>query len=137
MLPSGSRWSVWLCDPCKSLAGQLNTATASTVVPLGRHSLMHGIGVRGDRTHLPGELEAFTRAFHQLESSQNRLGTWARLRVAHNLRIIGHANQDVTLHHYLDAVTHLQPEDAFYAYLDWLRGASSGNGDPDRGTDSQ
>ncbi len=44
-LPSGSRWSVWFCAECKHRVVALNTAAGWPVIPIGRHSLMHGIGL--------------------------------------------------------------------------------------------
>ncbi|HVA10428.1 MAG TPA: hypothetical protein VNG12_27250, partial [Acidimicrobiales bacterium] len=51
LLPSGSRWSVWFCPPCTRLARSFNEQLGRCVIPIGRHSLMNGVGLKG--TGLP------------------------------------------------------------------------------------
>lgn len=46
-LPSGSRWSVWFCRPCRDRVRLYNDRLGHVVIPIGRHSLMAGIGIRG------------------------------------------------------------------------------------------
>ena len=46
-LRSGSRWSVWFCEPCVKRVRRFNNACGRVVIPVGRHSLMSSIGVRG------------------------------------------------------------------------------------------
>ena len=46
-LRSGSRWSVWFCDECKARVRDLNHTLGRYVIPIGRHSLMGGIGIAG------------------------------------------------------------------------------------------
>jgi hypothetical protein len=47
LLRSGSRWSVWFCDECKERVRELNARLGRYVIPIGRHSMMAGVGVPG------------------------------------------------------------------------------------------
>ncbi len=47
VLHSGSRWSVWFCEECKARIRSLNARAGRAIVPIGRHSLMARVGVRG------------------------------------------------------------------------------------------
>ena len=40
VLRSGSRWSVWFCEPCKRRVRAVNDICESYVIPIGRHSIM-------------------------------------------------------------------------------------------------
>jgi len=40
VLPSGSRYSLWFCEPCKQTVFALNDACNAYVIPTGRHSFM-------------------------------------------------------------------------------------------------
>jgi len=40
VLPSGSRYSLWFCEPCKQTVCALNDACNAYVIPTGRHSFM-------------------------------------------------------------------------------------------------
>ena len=56
-LRSGSKFSVWLCDDCRPRVTTLRAPDGALVVPISRHSLMHGIG------HRPGDGQT-SREFH-------------------------------------------------------------------------
>ena len=74
-LPSGSRFSVWFCKDCKERALDLNTRVGKCVIPIGRHSLMAGIGIRGgphleDDAFLDAAVERFaTQAVGWLQAT--------------------------------------------------------------------
>jgi len=59
---SGSRWSLFFCEECKARVFALNRALGRWVVPIGRHSAMHGILVRGDEAVDPQVAERFVGA---------------------------------------------------------------------------
>jgi hypothetical protein len=42
LVPSGSRWSPFFCGECKRRVRALNNAFGRWVIPIGRHSMMHG-----------------------------------------------------------------------------------------------
>ena len=48
VLRSGSRWSVWFCEACKERVRLLNQEFGFALIPIGRHSLMHGFGLQGE-----------------------------------------------------------------------------------------
>jgi hypothetical protein len=89
-LRSGSRWSVWLCDACKPRALELNARAGRPIVPIGRHSLMHGIGMSGPvKPDESEEIAAFCAAANGLFRAIDRLHEWARLRIGFNVERLG------------------------------------------------
>jgi hypothetical protein len=89
-LRSGSRWSVWLCEECKPRALELNGRAGRPIVPIGRHSMMHGIGISGSvKEDESEEIEAFCAAANGLFEAINLLHEWARLRIAFNVERLG------------------------------------------------
>jgi hypothetical protein len=44
---SGSRWSQWFCDECRLRVIALNRAVGRYLIPIGRHSIMAGVGIHG------------------------------------------------------------------------------------------
>ena len=89
-LRSGSRWSVWLCDACKPRALELNARAGRPIVPIGRHSLMHGIGMSGPvKPDESEEIAAFCAAANGLFEAIGRLHEWARLRIGFNIERLG------------------------------------------------
>ena len=89
-LRSGSRWSVWLCRDCVKRAGELNARAGRPIVPIGRHSLMHGIGMSGPvKPDESEEIAAFCAAANGLFRAIDRLHEWARLRIGFNVERLG------------------------------------------------
>ena len=43
LLQSGCKWSVWFCNDCKPRVLKLNQSVGAWVIPIRRHSLMHGL----------------------------------------------------------------------------------------------
>jgi hypothetical protein len=66
VLRSGSKWSVWFCDVCKHRVSELNDSVGGCLIPIGRHSLMNGVGVTARGVDPAGEEErlAIAGAFH-------------------------------------------------------------------------
>jgi hypothetical protein len=99
ILPSGSRWSVWFCDDCKQRVLGLNDAVGGVVIPIGRHTLMNRIGIRG--TTIAGardggpetrrEIDRFVDAVFMLQRQMERLDEWCALRTAHDVEHLGMA----------------------------------------------
>ena len=77
---SGSRWSVWFCDPCKDLVRGVNQELGFTRIPLGRHTLMAGIGLQGPDSEKEA-VARFTGAMLSLFDAMNHLHTWSRARL--------------------------------------------------------
>jgi hypothetical protein len=104
VLPSGSRWSVWFCDECKARIAEFNQ-THADFIPLGRHSLMHGIGLNGRQAQDPGVVEQLLTSFRGLAGRGDRLDRWRRSRLRANLRSLGLAVlPEITLRDYLLAM---------------------------------
>ena len=127
-LRSGSRWSVWLCEDCKPRALALNHRSGGTVVPIGRHSMMHGIGLSGSvKDDDADAIEGFCFAANGLFRAIRHLDEWARLRVAFNVERLGFEEDvPVRLVEYLARVGNSNDPDvsadaAFQALLQRMR----------------
>ncbi len=79
-LRSGSRWSVWFCEPCKRRVIAVNRELGATVIPIGRHSLMSGVGLHGPEIDEP-RVARFTKDLLSLFSRQDHLHEWSRARL--------------------------------------------------------
>lgn len=112
-LRSGSRWSVWLCEECKPRVLALNGRFGRTIVPIGRHSMMHGIGIPGPVTENDAEaIEEFVGSANGLFRAIDRLEEWARERVAYNIYRLGlDVDAPVHLTEYLDCIAESQDPD--------------------------
>jgi hypothetical protein len=65
LLPSGRRWSIWFCGPCKERVILLNQEFGFPLIPLGRHSLVNGLGLSGGPGRTPpsdDQIERFAEA---------------------------------------------------------------------------
>ena len=86
VLRSGSRWSVWFCEACKGRVDELNRTAGGCVIPIGRHSLMNGVGVSGREVSSAGEyeidaiVEAFLDDLVGVFGAQERLHAFAAAR---------------------------------------------------------
>jgi hypothetical protein len=112
-IKSGSRWSVFFCSECKDRVVALNDEIGESI-PIGRHSLMHGIvGTVDDELDAAEEL---VRAFQILDQAIERLDEHAKEQTQTNIRTLGFApGEDVLLDSYLErgAVSDLTKADAF------------------------
>jgi len=76
LILSGHKWSVLFCETCKGRVSRLNGQLGRSITPLGRHSLMSGIGLSG---LLADEQEAIAEFLEQAEAFSGRLknlGLW-------------------------------------------------------------
>jgi hypothetical protein len=95
LLPSGSRWSVWFCPECLGRVRELNARLGRYAVPIGRHSLMGGIGVPGKAVinATDAELAAIANSLRDslmgMVSSIDRLQAYALDRTGHLGRRLG------------------------------------------------
>lgn len=135
-LESGSRWSVWFCDPCKDKVSALNINAGRCLVPIGRHSLMNQVALEPHADEAVA-LSAFTG---QLASMVEKIGDaekWSAAAVRLNLSEAGlPTNQDIDLDTYLAAVRPLEAEKAhrFTQMVNWLFPTSTGEGQPEADT---
>lgn len=104
-LRSGSRWSVWHCNECKIRVLALNRSFGHAVVPIGRHSLMHNVGLSGSDIEDSSAIQRFVSEQHDLRDRTDRLEEWKVQRVLFNLEQLGlDPTEPVSLQHYLSCV---------------------------------
>lgn len=82
-LRSGSRWSTWFCEGCKTRVMALNHRVGRYAIPIGRHSMMGGIGISGaeiaraDEERLGELVAAFAGQGNGLFGSMDHLSAFA------------------------------------------------------------
>ena len=117
-LDSGSRFSVWFCGDCKQRAVALNAEVGLPVVPIGRHSIMHGVALRTSPRPTDAEIAAFVNRFGTLIERMRQLADWSHAVVHSNLVTFGCDNEaGVALADYLGAVSDLDRGERFDAMV--------------------
>lgn len=101
VLQSGSRWSVWFCEECKRKVMGLNAAVGMPLIPIGRHTLMHGITAHPDGPDI--QVEAFVEEMGGLIERIGILADWKMHRLGAIFEQLGLVN-GVALSDYLHAV---------------------------------
>lgn len=134
-LRSGSRWSVWFCDACKTRVRALNHRVGRYAIPIGRHSMMAGIGISGaeiaraDEDGLGELVAAFTSEAAALFDSVDHLSAFAAERTSMLAAAAGlDPTRDVWLPTWLDRVRRMaesmpqeyDEESAFEALVRWF-----------------
>lgn len=120
LLASGSRWSVWFCAECKERVRDLNARVGVCVIPIGRHSIMNGVGLRGDRAHDEDEVAAFVDRMKGFLDTTDRLSDWATEIIRRNCARVALGDRDrVPISEYLEAVAPLDRESAFEELTAW------------------
>ncbi|MBA2526626.1 MAG: hypothetical protein H0V18_12735, partial [Pyrinomonadaceae bacterium] len=105
LLPSGTKWSVWFCDDCKPLVIAFNRALGRCVVPIGRHSIMNGVGARGADLVSNAAIEQIADGVQSMIAGIEALEVFAGLVTMRNVTTLGFdAASDVPLKAYLRAV---------------------------------
>jgi len=90
-ITSGSRWSPFFCGECRERVVALNQEYGRWIIPLGRHTLMHGMEFDA------AEMQDF---FDTVDMVQEL----ARTRVAQNVQALGFGTgQEIGLGHYVNA----------------------------------
>ena len=113
-LRSGSRWSVWFCESCNKRVREFNQAMGVSLIPIGRHSLMNGIGLELGPTVSKIKIKETIDDFHQLGARIDYLERWRRIVKSHNWRSARlDPEQDISLIKYLSSVKGLSREEAF------------------------
>ena len=110
-LRSGSRWSVWFCDECKARVRDLNHTLGRYVIPIGRHSLMGGIGIAGaelahaDQRRRDVLIDRFSIQVGGWSESMDHLNAFAANRTVFLTDAVGlDATRDVRLDVWLERV---------------------------------
>jgi hypothetical protein len=126
---SGSRWSSFYCDDCHRRVVAVHRTTGIPI-PLGRHSMMNGVGLAGRNARAPGAVEAFGTALDGMASTIERSYAWRRERIA---LLIAEGEDDPTLPDLAArALRAWTKEEAFHAMVTWWRGDDP----PDRPADT-
>jgi len=114
VLVSGSRWSLWFCAECKRRVCDLNGRLGGYVIPIGRHSLMGGVGLAASEIADRAEVERFAHSLAGVFGAMGRLTSWVPEVVASNLTDLGITglDRDVDLRAYMRAVSHDQIDKA-------------------------
>jgi hypothetical protein len=117
-LPSGSKFSIWFCDPCQNLITALNDELRHWLIPIGRHSFMvrtydppgalmlSGRDLsRSDGSVNEAAIDWFATALFSMASSIDLLQEWSRTSLLENLRDLAFPpSTEVRLSQYLTAV---------------------------------
>lgn len=85
-LRSGSRWSVWFCEPCKNRVAKLNHDAGRCIVPIGRHSVVNGVFYNRNMTD---SLAAVATQMVGLFGDMPRTAEWVRRVVTRNIKDAG------------------------------------------------
>jgi hypothetical protein len=105
LLRSGSKWSVWLCEPCKEQVMALNQAAGRCVIPIGRHSLMNRVLARTSELQSSVGVGAYVDQLHSLFVRINDLHTWTSTVIQRNLEALNlDSEEDIALSDYLDSI---------------------------------
>jgi hypothetical protein len=103
-LKSGSRWSAFFCSDCRTRVLSFDRCHRRWIIPIGRHSIMHGEFLSGDEASIDEHVEHFVLRARGLFAATDRLDTWASARVKQNLEALGWAaGQEADLSRYLRA----------------------------------
>ncbi|MBI3266938.1 MAG: hypothetical protein HYZ67_07810 [Chlamydiae bacterium] len=114
LLKSGSRWSVWFCEACKKRVLEFNQEMGTSVIPIGRHSLMNGIGLKLEPSVPKIKIEETIDHYRRFGASINHLDQWRKIAKSCNWRSAGlDSGQDVGVIRYLSSVKGLDKEEAF------------------------
>jgi hypothetical protein len=104
-LRSGSRWSVWFCEPCKQVVTSLNDACRDYVIPIGRHSIQ-GCRWQGELCVHAGQsdIDAFVNSLESMSERIDRLKVHAQHAVKENCRVGGYTSSNPTTPEYIASV---------------------------------
>jgi hypothetical protein len=102
-LPSGSRWSTFLCDECRHRALDLRRPDGRLVVPIGRHSLMNRTSLSVDSVwSRPQEVPEFAERLIELSAGITAVWEWGARQARAHLEALGlDGEPDVSLGEYL------------------------------------
>lgn len=88
IMTTGSRWSLFYCDPCADRVRKLERDAGCALIPLGRHSAMNGGALSGADAAKPRRRAAFVRATMGIFDRIGRVDDWRRLVVAERIDAI-------------------------------------------------
>lgn len=106
---SGSKWSVFFCDPCKRHVVAHNDAAGWAAIPIGRHSLMNGVALNVHSARKRGAREAFVRELPDLFDGMGRLWKYHHAHVRRIVSSIDGSGPTVPVPQYVEHATRSQP----------------------------
>lgn len=113
VIGSGTRWSVFFCEPCKAQVVALNKQHGFAVIPLGRHSLMNQVVLNVRAPDQADEMRKFTENAAGLFERINRLRVWRKRIITRILQELGFPRgSDAELENYVLRVGSLRPQRA-------------------------
>lgn len=105
LMKSGRKFSGFFCDSCRQMVMKFNAFYGFCLIPIGRHSLMNGIGLSGKDIQDQKAVFKFVEEFDSLFTRMNLLSDWKKIIVAKNLKRIGHIGDlDIDLFSYIREV---------------------------------
>ena len=117
---SGSKWCTFGCIDCHAWSRDLMQRLGRWVIPIGRHTLHHAVGLEGGRDISDAEIERFADASRSIFEAIERLNEWRTLRLATNLDALGfEPSPSVSLTAYLAAAVTLDKGVAREDLLRW------------------
>jgi hypothetical protein len=106
LLESGSKYSVWFCEPCEHLVRTFNDEAGRCAIPIGRHSLMIPSGLPGHGADDGLAMRRFGLAIVSWAKRIDWIQAQAGAATRHNLVVLGlDPGSDVLLSDYLELVS--------------------------------
>ena len=87
VITSGSRWSSFYCQDCKKAIRKFNDSVGTCVIPLGRHSIMNGIGFKKSAP-LQEATSLFSNELKSMGELMGRAHEHGALVLRHQLKIL-------------------------------------------------
>jgi len=97
-----SRWSLFFCEGCHPGVLAANRAFGGWVIPIGRHSMMHGLSLGADDEGSAERADAFAAAAGSLFERIGRLDEWRAGQVKRHLATLGLNATDLLLTEYVE-----------------------------------
>lgn len=121
LLPSGCKFDPWFCNECLERAVALNRQLGGGLIPIGRHSLLHQIGLSREAAADEATVEAFQIALRGFFAATARLPEWQKRIVRRNCAAVGLLGRasSVSIRVYLRAVRRLSRQAAFESLSCW------------------
>jgi hypothetical protein len=105
LMKSGSKFSPFSCDGCREFIFAFNNYRRFVLVPLGRHSFMNGLRLRGPDVDKPKAVAGFAAGWNSLVDRMELLDEWRKEVIAGNLEAAGLSGEpEIGLVDYLAAM---------------------------------
>ena len=98
-----SRWSSFYCDTCRELVLDANKGFGAWVIPIGRHSMMHGMSLVPEATDGEEQVEVFAGEVRGLFRGIEHLGAWTTGQTKLYLATLGLGATDLPLTTFVEA----------------------------------